>query len=66
MSTFTVGEEVRFDGRRYVVSQIDPSFVKAYRLLRTTPRGMDFQWVDAAQLEKMKAYTTPVDDTSDR
>lgn len=66
MTTFLVGDEVRYDGRRYVVSTIDESRPKPYRLMRTTPTGVQFAFATHDQLKRVAVYTTPVDDTAGR
>lgn len=62
--TFTVGEEVLYEGDRYVVSEIETGKTYRYRLLTTTPKGMRFAWANQGELEKMMNYTTPVNDTA--
>lgn len=63
MQTFTVGEEVLFEGERYVVSSIDRTDGR-YRLLATTPDGARVVWAPAAGLRKMERYTRSHDDTA--
>lgn len=68
MSTFTIGEEVMYDGERYVVSELRPSLPgqpEPYqvRLLRTTRSGARMPWVQLSKLRKMDVYTQAHDDT---
>jgi hypothetical protein len=62
--TFTVGEEVLYEGVRYVISEIETGKTYRYRLLATTPKGARFVWARQGELEKMINYTTPIDDTA--
>lgn len=62
MPTYTVGEEVLFEDRRYVVSMIDTDGGR-YRLLATTPAGAHVRWARHGQLQKMARYLHPKDDT---
>lgn len=63
MTSFTVGEEVLFEGRRYVIttSSADPPY--RFRLVATTPDGASVTWARPEQLQKIESYTRPVDDT---
>lgn len=63
MVTFTVGEEVLFDGVRFVVSEKSADAPFRYRLLATTPRGARVVWARHEQLRKIESYTREVDDT---
>lgn len=63
MHTFTVGEEVLFDGERYVVSSIDRTDDR-YRLLATTQDGARVVWAPGTGLRKMERYTLARDDTA--
>ncbi len=63
MVSFTVGEEVLYQGERYVVSTASPRPPYQYRLLATTEEGVKVQWALAADLTKMERYTRPLDDT---
>lgn len=63
MPTFTVGEEVLYEGERFVVSEKSPEPPHRYRLLATTPRGARMVWARHEQLQKMGSYTRPLDDT---
>ena len=63
MTTFTVGEEVLYEGERFVVSERSAEPPYRYRLLATTPRGARMVWARHEQLDKMRAYTRPIDDT---
>lgn len=62
MPTYTVGEVVLFEDRRYVVSMIDADGGR-YRLLATTPAGAHVHWARHGQLRKMARYLQPKDDT---
>jgi hypothetical protein len=63
MDRFSVGEEVLYDGQRYVVSLIEPGADGRFRLLATGPHGTRVVWTGAAALEKIAAYTRPRYDT---
>jgi hypothetical protein len=63
MTHFTVGEEVLFEDRRYVVSTIEPDPPGRVRLLATTPDGARVVWSTRSRLAKIDAYTRPNDDT---
>lgn len=63
MVRFSVGEEVLYDGQRYVVSLIEPGPDGRHRLLATGPHGARVVWTRAAALEKNAAYTRPRFDT---
>lgn len=63
MASFTVGEEVLFEGRRYVISTAPAQAPYRYRLLATTPAGARMVWARAEELHKLEAYTRPHDDT---
>jgi len=65
MVSFSVGEEVIFQGKRYVISTASPRQPYQYRLLATTPEGARVAWAMRSDLGKMENYTTPNDDTSD-
>lgn len=61
--SFTIGEEVLYQGDRYVISTASPQPPHRFQLLATTPTGVRFAWVNPEQLGKMTSYTTPTDDT---
>jgi hypothetical protein len=63
MNTFTVGEEVLYDGERYVVSELRPGQTYQVRLLQTTSSGARMPWVEVSDLRKIEVYTRPRDDT---
>lgn len=63
MPSFTVGEEVLFQGKRYVITTSSPQAPYRYRLVATTPEGSRVVWARQEDLHKMEAYTTPRDDT---
>lgn len=64
MSSFMIGEEVKYEGERFVISQASARPPQRYRLLSSTPSGARMVWATAAELEKIARYTTPVDDTN--
>ncbi|HZJ10805.1 MAG TPA: hypothetical protein VFD39_13990 [Trueperaceae bacterium] len=66
MATFTIGEEVLHDGRRYVITLKQPLPPYRYRLARTTSAGPEIHWARADELHKMVSYTTPRADTPAR
>ena len=57
MATFTVGEEVLFQGERYVIAGVDPTRPYPYRLLAVAPSGTRFVWASHESLAKIDAYT---------
>ncbi len=63
MVSFSVGEEVMFQGKRYVISTASPRPPYQYRLLATTPEGARVAWAMLSDLGKMDNYTRPMDDT---
>lgn len=63
--TFTMGEEVLYEGERYVIWGISEDEPKRYRLLATTNKGAKMLWVNLKKLHKMRHYTEANDDTSD-
>ena len=63
MATFTIGEEVIYDGERYVITLRQPQPPYRYRLVRTTAYGPQLTWVEADDLSKISAYTEPRADT---
>jgi hypothetical protein len=62
--TFTMGEEVLFEGERYVIWGISEDEPKRYRLLATTNKGAKMLWVNPNELQKMRRYTEAQDDTT--
>lgn len=65
MASFSIGEEVLYEGERYVISTSSPRPPYKYRLLATTPAGARVVWAVASELTKMERYTKPRDDTLD-
>jgi hypothetical protein len=68
MSTFTIGEEVMYDGKRYVISELRPALSARtgpyqVRLLQTTSSGARMPWVELSKLHKIDRYTRAHDDT---
>lgn len=64
MVSFSVGEEVLYDGVRYVISTAPAQPPYRYRLVTTTPAGVRVVWARAEDLRKMETYTRPRDDTA--
>jgi hypothetical protein len=62
--TFSMGEEVLYEGERYVVWGITDGEPKRYRLLATTNQGAKILWVNPKDLEKIRDYTEPENDTA--
>jgi hypothetical protein len=62
--TFTMGEEVLYDGERYVIWGISEDEPKRYRLLATTKQGAKMLWVNPKNLQKIRHYTDPQNDTA--
>ena len=63
MASFTVGEEVLYEGRRYVIRTAPAQPPYRYRLVATTPAGARMVWARVEDLQKLEAYTRPRDDT---
>ncbi|HRP45993.1 MAG TPA: hypothetical protein PLT07_00460 [Trueperaceae bacterium] len=64
MATFSTGEEVLYQGERYVISTSSPRPPYQFRLLTTTPEGARVVWAAASELTKMERYTRPINDTT--
>ncbi len=64
MASFTIGEEVLFEGLRYVISTAAAAAPYRFRLLASTPEGARIAWARPEDLEKMTRYTRPNDDTA--
>jgi len=63
MVTYTVGAEVLFDGRRYVITSLQNREPYTVRLLATTPDGPEVRMARVGDIEKIKSYTEPRHDT---
>jgi len=63
MPSFTMGEEVLYRGRRYVVTLISPRPPYEFRVVASTPDGARVAWATIEELHKMDAYRQPYDDT---
>ena len=63
MVSFSVGEEVLYEGRRYVITTQPAQPPYRYRLVATTPEGSRQVWARPEQLRKIESYTRPKDDT---
>lgn len=63
MVTYTVGAEVLYDGRRYVITSLQSKEPYTVRLLATTPDGPEVRMARVADLEKIRSYTEPRHDT---
>ncbi len=61
--TFSMGEEVLYEGERYVIWGMTDE-PKRYRLLATTSKGAKMLWVHPKELDKIHAYTEPKNDTA--
>jgi hypothetical protein len=61
--TFTMGEEVLFEGERYVIWGMT-EHPERYRLLATGKKGARMLWVNPKDIEKMRQYTDPDNDTA--
>ena len=64
MVTFTVGHEVLYGGRRYVITSLQSREPYTVRLLATTPDGPEVRFVRVGDLEKISSYTEPRHDTA--
>jgi hypothetical protein len=62
--TFTMGEEVLFEGERYVIWGISEREPICYRLLATTKQGAKIIWANLKDLEKIRRYTEAKNDTA--
>lgn len=63
MATFTVGEEVLFEGERFVVGDKSAEPPYRYRLLATRPDGARIVWAWHQELSKLASYHQARDDT---
>jgi len=63
MVTFTVGTEVMYGGRRYVITSLTNKEPFTVRLVATTPTGPEVVTVRPVDLEKITSYTEPRADT---
>ena len=59
--TFTMGEEVLYDGDRYVIWGMEDS---RYRLLASTKQGAKIVWASQKDVEKIRKYTEARNDTA--
>jgi uncharacterized protein with von Willebrand factor type A (vWA) domain len=59
--TFTMGEEVLYDGDRYVIWGMEPN---RYRLLASTKQGTKIIWANPKDVEKIRKYTEARNDTA--
>ncbi len=64
MTSFSVGEEVLYQGHRYVISTAPARPPYRFRLLATTAEGARVAWARPEDLHKIERYTRPNDDTS--
>ena len=64
MATFTIGEEIIYDDMRFVVAGIQGDDPVRYRLLATTEEGARIVWARHGDLQKIRSYTEPKDDTA--
>lgn len=63
MTTFTIGEEVLYDDVRFVIAGKREDGPTRFRLLATRPEGARIVWATENEIQKMRAYTEPHDDT---
>jgi len=63
MVTFTVGTEVLYGGRRYVITSLQSKEPFPVRLLATTPDGPEVVMARPGDLVKISSYTEPRYDT---
>lgn len=61
---FSVGEEVMFEGERFVIADISDSEPIRYRLLATHVKGTQIEWASKKQVKKIVSYTKTYDDTA--
>ncbi len=64
MASFQIGEEVLYQGDRYILAGIASSGLSRYRLLACTPEGTRVVWASEQQLKPVERYRTPLDDTA--
>jgi hypothetical protein len=66
---FSIGEEVRYDGRVYVVSVYLPAGPDAspgrYRLLACGPRGTRHVWAEEDRVAEIESYLRSRSDTEE-
>ena len=60
---YNVGEEVLFDGERYVIAGRADGPAFRYRLLATSAAGARVAWAQPGQLSRLASYTESRDDT---
>jgi hypothetical protein len=60
---YNVGEEVLFDGERYVIGGLSDGPAYRYRLLATSSQGARVVWAQPQHLSRLSSYTLPRDDT---
>ncbi len=63
MPSFSAGEEVLYQGQRYVITTASAEPPYRFRLVASTPTGTRVTWARPEQLHKIESYTRPVDDT---
>lgn len=63
MRPFTIGEEVIYDGERYVITTIRPEDPYEFCLIRTGMDGAEIVWANSPQLQRMEQYLMEQDDT---
>ena len=61
--SFYIGDEVLYQGERYTISIAKPVEPYQYKLVRTTAEGAEVVWALESELEHIKSYTCPRDDT---
>lgn len=63
MTQYTVGTEVLYGGRRFVITSLSGQGPYSVRLLATTPDGPEVAVARPADLTAIASYTTPRVDT---
>lgn len=61
--SYMIGDEVLYHGDRYSITLARPAEPYQYRLVRTTEDGAQVVWAQSNELERIKSYTRPRDDT---
>jgi hypothetical protein len=60
---FSIGEEVIHKNERFIITGTSASAPLRYRLLTTGKQGVRFVWANPNVIEKIKSYTSAVEDT---
>lgn len=64
MRPFTIGEEVLYDGERFVITTSRPPEPYEFTIARSGAEGAQILWANSSQLKRISQYVDPKDDTS--